>query len=202
MADPALRWLEREIRRKADWFDPEDVAAWKKMERRKHRDRVLDRLLGKERRCPRCGEQKIGPRQWVKQRGKDRIICRSCFQKLTPKSAGFMVPSFARMVKYYVFDVEIFLQARVDSGLTMKEFARRAGWSYTYQRKIEHGDVKKIDEAKLCTMIQVFHEQGGECVDVSLLGTNESLASVPLQGEDNGHGITSPAASSTPASTG
>jgi len=60
----------------------------------------------------------------------------------------------------FVIDHRAMTLALSKTGLSTREFARRAGWSRSYQRKIESGDVRTVTEENAKVILQVLREAG------------------------------------------
>jgi len=154
---------ERELGKKCDWENPEDVAL------HKHEMRFADRvdllnLLVPNRICPLCEKLRISSRSWVIKIDKKLAICRSCFQRNIPdkkvKRMEISRSLFSNIT--YRFDIDAFgLQAaREEANISEWEFARRMGWSHSYQCKIESGQVKTVDLITAESILGVFRENG------------------------------------------
>lgn len=129
--------LRREMSRKCDWFDPEDVSVWRSEKRRKQRLKTLDRLV-KHRRCPVCCELRLGPRQWVINDCGTFAVCKSCHVRNLPKQ-GVQIDVteiFTEEIRWNV-DADALKQARIDLGLSQREMARRIGMNSGLYCRIE-----------------------------------------------------------------
>lgn len=109
----AVREAESAARRSVKWTETNDIP----------RDRV----------CPICRQQKIGPRQWIK--GDDVLICLSCHRRCMATST--VPPTLAIPRVRYEIDGPLMRTTREDAGITLSEFARRAGWNKGRQSQLE-----------------------------------------------------------------
>lgn len=68
-------------------------------------------------------------------------------------------------IRRFKLDGQFLRQARNELQLGTREFARRAGWSESYQMQLENGTVKTVDADKAATILQVINEEGGITLD-------------------------------------
>ena len=154
---------EKELGRKCDWEIPEDVALHKHEMRFSERVDLLN-LLVPNRVCPVCETLRISPRSWVIKKDKKLAICRSCFQRNIPDKKVVKMEISRTLFSNisYRFGIDAFgLQAaREEADSSEWEFARRMGWSHSYQCKIESGEVKTVDLVTAEAILGVFREHG------------------------------------------
>lgn len=149
-------WKRRET--KCDWDDAIDTALYKSQKYTKEKSDVLDKLAPK-RLCPVC---KAGPllksKQWVVNKRKTKVICRSCYHSdnLTTKVSAELPVIFQPYEMRFKIDGRALCQARVNLGWPMKRFADVVGWSCTYQRKLERGDVVSVGERTMKDIMSVL----------------------------------------------
>lgn len=138
---------------KCDWKDCGDKAFYRKIQSvRLRREVIKDKYP--DFRCPSCKEIIIEPRRWVIRIYKSHIdcICKSCFQRFKA------IPVPLEIEKVYSVD-EVFLLIprfkvrgnilsviREKAGVSKAEFARRCGWSRSYQTKLENGEYNSMSE--------------------------------------------------------
>lgn len=150
--------MMRAIARKCDWGDAEDRNFYRKDTARRRREKILDHLA-ENRKCPLCGELKIGSRQFVVNEDASVVICRSCFQRNVPQGGEVSLAGVFTEVKRYEIDPEKFRKARADSGLSLREFARRAGWNSGWQSRLENERVT-VSQENVDVIITVFKGLG------------------------------------------
>lgn len=94
----------------------------------RHRRRVERKMrrVPRDRRCPLCKKVKASLRRWSR-----RGTCLSCARKQT-------MDRRVAEIRYTVVGVELRRQRR-RLGVTQVEFAAAAGWSQSYQSKLEGG---------------------------------------------------------------
>ena len=165
--------LVREMKRKCDWDEPNDRAIHISQERNKQRMIVI-RRLAPDGRCPTCRRVRRKSAEWVILKREDEtrfISCRSCCT--TAKSRAEAEELADRLGAIEAFPsaevrvtVDGFQLARARSlcGLTYKAFAEKAGWSVSYQRKLE-GPARTVSLETAQTCLQVLRETGGETAD-------------------------------------
>lgn len=167
-AERAERAHEREIRRKCDWEDPEDVAAYRQEKHAETRLAVLNELVP-TRVCPGpCGQLRLSSREWVVSKDRRAAMCRRCFHNRYSKPGGVQVLDltlFPTVVTRYKLDGEALTRARAATKLSVRAFAHKAGWSLSYQRKLEAA-AETVNEANAKTIITVLQDCGVITKDV------------------------------------
>ena len=165
--------LVREMKRKCDWDEPNDRAIHLSRERNRQRMIVIKRLAP-DSRCPTCLRIRRTSAEWVvlqREDGSKFISCRSCCT--TAKSRADAEELADRIGSIEMFPgaevrvtVDGFQLARARSlcGLTFKAFADKAGWSASYQRKLE-GPARTVSLETAQTCLQVIRETGGDTAD-------------------------------------
>jgi len=150
---------ERLLQSRCDWDDPEDVSHYRSTSRFQLRMDTLEKLVP-SRVCPRCRHLKLKSRSWVLSKSRKAIICRSCFFRSFPVRNEVItmdVVLFPEIITRFSIDRKALLRARLRSGLSVREFARRAGWSEGYQRKLE-SSTSSVSEETAKTLLQVLRE--------------------------------------------
>lgn len=125
----------RAVQSTCDWHDADDVLLWKKNKRRRSRRKILDELVP-DRKCPLCGETRIGPGEWMVRTTNIKILCRSCYTRLRPKANPVAVSPFTREVRWRINGPAL-RQARVDAGLSMSRLAELLGVTTARVQQIE-----------------------------------------------------------------
>lgn len=159
--EQARRAHARELLKKCDWSNPEDYAEYKSDKYLSKRLAVLDNLVP-TRRCPACSDIKLSSREWVVNADKTAAMCRKCFhgQKTNPTEQQTMdIAIFPQTITRYRLDRDALTRARCAAGLSPGAFARRAGWSLTYQRRLEE-NVETVDADKVTVILTVLKESG------------------------------------------
>ena len=96
-------------------------------------------------------------------RRESQAACRSCFQRLYPdprKVVTMDARIFPKSETRFTVDAASLLSAIAKTGLSTREFARRAGWSRSYQRKLEAGEIRSVTEANADVILTVLREAG------------------------------------------
>jgi len=145
---------------KVEWGDPAEVAFHLQKMRLEDRLSLLNQIVPK-RICPICECIKINTSSWVVSKDHTKAICRSCFQRKLPdkdldKSSKLDCKLFAGMKIRYVLSHSEITRARFIIRISANEFARQAGWTATYQYKLEDGSVKSITSEVAETILEVF----------------------------------------------
>ncbi len=149
-------WKQRKT--KCDWDNECDIALYKSQKYTTEKSDVLNKLVPK-RLCPVCG---AGPllksKQWVMNKSKTKVICRSCYHSdnLTTKLSVELPVIFQPYEMRFKIDGQALCQARVNLGWPMKRFADVVGWSCTYQRKLERGDVVSVGQDTMDSIMRVL----------------------------------------------
>lgn len=150
----------REDKKHCDWEDPEDVAFYRQERGQEQRKKFVE-ILAPTHQCPECKDTIILLGQWVISKDLLRIMCRSCFEKMKAKSKirasqlNVDVHVFQE-VKRYTINIDRFICIREASEISQREFARLAGWSRTYQVKLESGEVETVNEETFNIIMDVF----------------------------------------------
>lgn len=165
--------LQRMITKECDWTDPEDRRGTRTDQRAAIRREELDHIAP-ERICPRCENRFLRSRSWVvvgtKSHTEKRIaICRTCFFRLQMSEKvhrlrdlmEFNEGLFSEPVSFLRFGLNgaRLVELRFAVGMGAAEFARRAGWSRSYQRKLEQSTISVSEETKE-VVLQVLRESG------------------------------------------
>ena len=148
---------EREKNRKdavrCDWDNPDDVAALRSIDTADRRIALLNKLVP-DRVCSKCKEFNEG--HWVII-SKRKIICRSChfmrdrvIEPVETKKAVF------RAVERYVIDSKLLFVIRKQSGVSQRHLAALAGWSRSYQQRLENGSCATINKKNKLSLLKVF----------------------------------------------
>jgi len=163
----AEKKFQRELFKKCDWNDPKDVAHYKKLKRIDARNRVIKRLCP-DRKCPSCGRIVLQTNSWVINKKESEAICRSCYFRLINNQ----VPDKVQELNYNIFIPErysingqLLLQTREKTELSLKEFARLAGWGRSYQTKLENNEIKSISGDIVNILIAVLNDNGVTTLD-------------------------------------
>ena len=151
-----------------DWDDPLDIALYKRQTRAGTRIAVLKRLVPK-RICPVCGRLKPDSRAWVVNKKGTEAICRSCFHQnfpdpkvddVTIKRKIFGIPEVR-----YTIDGFALSAAREEAGIGKRLFARDAGWTLSYQMKLEAGSVVSVTGEVAYLILQIFNNYNLRTLD-------------------------------------
>lgn len=141
----SLAEFARHVNTKCDWQDADDVVFWKKVQRRRRRRKVLDELVP-DRKCPCCGETRIGPGEWMVRLDGAIVVCRSCYNRLRPKtSVVATVGSVFEPQRRYRINGRVLRQLRIDAGISMADFALLLGVSPARVHHLEE-HVKSVTE--------------------------------------------------------
>lgn len=160
-----LKSIERRIKfNRCEWDDPAEVALYARIARSSERNAQLDKLV-KNRVCPVCECLKIHSRSWVINKEGTEAICRACFYRCNPpgdvdKTSKIDVSIFSEKHVRYRVDHSKFTRARSVIRIGVAEFARNAGWSTSYQYKLEDGSVKTISADVADVILEVFARFG------------------------------------------
>lgn len=145
--------------RKCDWDDPVDVRAYRQEERSRIRNEILDRVIP-TRKCPCCSQLKLESSSWVISANCKKAICRSCyFRKWPVKTVNSPERLFVEERRFAVDGLTV-KKLREAIGVSNREFARRAGWSRTYQGRLEKGEFRTVSNDTASTILKVFEELG------------------------------------------
>ncbi|UOF80029.1 hypothetical protein [Caudoviricetes sp.] len=103
---------------------------------------VSEKLLPRDRRCPRCRVTKIERRRWTVDG--TIAVCRSCSRYA--RSARHWTPADVFVVDVvYKVDGKKIREEIIKKSLSSKEVASRCGWSPAKQSRIESGQVTELD---------------------------------------------------------
>jgi hypothetical protein len=165
--------LQREVALKCDWDDADDVLLYRRYKNQKARIARIEELVP-DLKCPICKHVRTGPRQWIVNRRQTLIVCRSCFQRCHPKENvaihDLMFVPFVEPEPRFILHSAVLKQARLNLGISMKEFAMSAGWTGAYQSQLESEHPHNIPSVSFKTaqaIMMTFAEYG---VDVSRAG--------------------------------
>jgi len=158
---------QRDILRRCDWEDPADVALLRSSDRLAARMRAIRRLC-QGMRCPGCGDIVLRSRSWVLRNDGESAVCRSCFFRMRERgekkvTIASSLVSFEE-VRYHI-EPHTLVLAREAAGIPQAEFARRAGWSRGWQRKLEAGERIRLQAEAVQTIFTVLREAGVELED-------------------------------------
>jgi DNA-binding XRE family transcriptional regulator len=155
------QYEERRRSRKCDWKDLADVAEYRKDQRYEEREKII-LSVAPDRKCPSCSRLVMELSRWVVSKSEKSACCRSCWDRNKKSQAIEKPKQFSRLIFRPDIRCSIdrlaFLAAREEAGLTQSEFARRAGWSRSYQRKIEDGIVATVTVDTAETILVVLSE--------------------------------------------
>lgn len=165
------RLFRERIGSKADWSDPEDVAAYAQMQRSEARKDVLDKLTP-DRTCRCCGHQKFASRSWVVSKDGKDCVCRSCFMKaayLGPLCAEGTVAEriILGMDIRFRFDGQAINSARKATGLSLRAFAEMCGWTESWQRQLEYGSIQTMSPDQMAVLFHALREQKAMPLDLT-----------------------------------
>lgn len=144
--------------RRCDWEDPDDVREYRSDVRREARLAALPAT----RKCPLCELIVLSSRSWVVARDLSSAMCRSCFfrQHGSNKVTITMDASLFEIEQRFRVNPVTFSAAVRKTGLSSREFARRVGWSPSYQRKLESGGQETITKEAAEMILQTLSEAG------------------------------------------
>ncbi len=154
----AEEFKERFDTRKCDWEDPLDVAVYRSIKAQEDRRRIIQGITA-DMSCPECEEKVYMLSQWVLSRDQKNTICRSCHSRLlnNPIPKKPIVHTISIFTKEIRFEIDAMLFAAARAGVaSQREFSRLAGWTRAYQRRLEGGEVKTVNEETMKTIISVF----------------------------------------------
>jgi len=160
-ADESVR---RHLKRKCDWDDSVDREEYRKSVRYERREETLNRLVP-TRVCPCCQHVRASSRLWVISKAEDLAACRTCFHggltEADRKKGGYVdTKLFGDMELRYQVNGEAIGELRMKAGLSVRAFARRIGWSASYQQTIERGSAHSVSLETAECIIQLFEELG------------------------------------------
>jgi len=163
-ADRADESIRRHLKRKCDWDDSVDRLEYRRSVRFERREEILARLVP-TRVCPCCRKVRASSRLWVITKAEDMAACRTCFHgglsEADRKAGGYEdVKLFGEMQPRYQVNGEEIGALREKAGLSLRAFARRVGWSASYQQTIERGSAHTIGLETAECIIQLFEELG------------------------------------------
>ena len=146
--------------RLCDWEDPLDIAEYKKEKRIEERWSVIKRFSINNR-CPTCLRLIMDVRSWIISKDKTAVICKSCFKRVKsnqPLDHLKIVEEKLFSICKYEIDGRLLSKVRDEAGISIREFARRVGWSRSYQQKLEAGDLKNVSIENAEFILQVLSE--------------------------------------------
>lgn len=136
----------REYVKKCDWYDPLDVAEYRRTTAMEERERVVLHLCP-DYACPICKVVLPNIRSWVISKHNDSAVCRGCYvrSKQTVSSEDKQLYfSIFEEIKRYKLEWRNLISSREASGVSQREFARLAGWTSVYQNKLESGSIVSV----------------------------------------------------------
>lgn len=169
----AIRAAEEQLRkakeRKCDWDDPLDISLYKGLKRIESRTATVKRLSPSFQ-CPSCHGTYYSHRSWVIAKDKSAAMCRGCY--ISWKEDQFK--KLERLGKVKFVDAEVFPdvepryvissfqlnKARVAAGISCKGFAKRCGWTYVHQWKLENDAQHTVSRETAERIIEVLEELG------------------------------------------
>jgi hypothetical protein len=153
--EEAQEKLRRDLERACDWENPEDVALYKKEKREGERRALLDRLVP-DRKC-RCGVVVEQLSAWAINRSKTLAMCRSCYHSIESTDQPMDVSKiFHTPIVRYGYDGEAIAIARKALGVNRRRFAYLAGWTYSYQQKLELNRYETLQLENVRVILGVF----------------------------------------------
>ncbi len=154
---------KRRALNKCEWYDPRDKSAYLSSLRLAEKEKQIP----KDKVCPACGSVIVSPRSWVISKDKKRACCRSCYfsgvlkggdKEISPRKIFTNVEIRVKIDGYQ-------LKALRDAkGLKLAAFARVAGWTTTYQYKLET-QVKTVKLETAETIIETLERFGVATLD-------------------------------------
>lgn len=111
--------------------------------RRKGPQWVAEKLLPRDRRCPRCQLIKVERMRWVVDGG--RAICRSC-SRFRKTHREWSASDVFVVVRRWRVNWRTLKDSMIEKGLTGRFVASSCGWSTAKQSRIENGTVTELDE--------------------------------------------------------
>lgn len=163
----AEKVFNREKFKKCDWNDPEDVATYKRTQNITQRNEFLNKKYP-DRRCPCCGRIVLQVNRWIIDNDNRTGICKSCFKRL----AGRKIPDVVQVFNHKIFSPErysinsqLLIQVRELTGLSVREFSRKAGWGRSYQQKLENGQIKTVSTDVVNILICMINDNNVTSLD-------------------------------------
>ena len=154
----------RQVNSKCEWSNSEDVAFYKRENRRKIRRRILDELVGKERKCPCCRECILDPKGWMVRHDGRIALCRSCYSRHKPAKEEIIAKGlFNRVTRYEVNGVEL-KRIRVAAGLSLAAMGKAVGVQASRIYQIEERE-GTIGEDQALLIMQVLEQAGVKFID-------------------------------------
>lgn len=154
--------LEAEKLQKCDWKDPLDRKLYLQDRRGEKRRKLVNRLAPKSV-CPYCGRFVMSLRSWVVSKKDDDICCRSCFAsgqgEVSEQKTHYNREVFGDPIYRIGFNGFQLAAIREDMGIKLSSFARTAGWSNSYQHKLEN-KVKTISLEVAEVVVQTLERFG------------------------------------------
>lgn len=152
---------EKDLRnRKADWSDKEDVNTYTRGKRlHKRLKRIpMNRI------CPSCRRLVVNPGSWCI---RGIVQCRMCRHKpaMNIKDVQRVKSKvFSPIIRYEIYGGQL-IRTRGLLGINRKKFSILAGWSVTYQQKIET-ELVTVNVDTFDTICIVIKESGGNPADI------------------------------------
>lgn len=163
-ADAADADFRRQVNSKCEWSNPEDVAFYKREDRRKKRRRILDELVGKERRCPCCRECILDPKGWMVRLDGRIALCRSCYSRHRPATEPIIAKGIFNVVTRYEVNGKELKRIRIAAGLSLAAMGRAVGVqaSRIFQIEEREGTIK---EEQAILIMRVLEEAGVKFIE-------------------------------------
>lgn len=145
----AERIHEKEIRSDAiDWDDPFGVSEYYAIKNFQKRKDTIDAMVPTHI-CPFCNKLVLSYRSWVISKDRKSICCRKCFHTGMVVTGRKIIDArgrkiFGAHIPRVEFDGFQLICARELIGIKASAFAHMAGWSTSYQQKLENGTVKSV----------------------------------------------------------
>ncbi len=144
-------------------MNAEERAFDRKRKRVKRRWAIINRHT-RGRKCPQCKQVVLNVSSWVILFKKRIVLCKSChYRNLSnPRRETEMkmnVQIFTKLNRYELSPNHL-IQARNEAVLTQAEFARLAGWTRSYQSRLETGISKTVSEETRNVILEVLKRAG------------------------------------------
>ena len=121
--------------------------------------------------CPECCTKQTSESNFVITRDRD-VKCRMCFHARKGKTMplvetkdGVIQGSVFKRSERMELDWEMLVEVRELVGITKPLFARRAGWSRSYQQKLETGQVKTVSRDQAELIMRIIRAAGAQTLD-------------------------------------
>jgi hypothetical protein len=131
-----------------DWDDPFNFSEYYAIKNFQKRKDLIDSMCPTHI-CPFCNKLVLSYRSWVISKDRKKICCRRCFHTGMIVTAKKIIDCrsrriFGAHVPRVEFDGHQLICAREMIGIKASAFAHQAGWSASYQQKLENGTVKSV----------------------------------------------------------